>query len=467
MSVQQAAKPIDPFESDTTLRSRSSVGAIDSPATEAAEGNASIATTSTVASITFPVPLPEKDSIVEVVRFAACLIVVFCHFCSAFVPHSIFAVHSVGLNSPGVVSAGYPGGLSLLNNPFFNTLTAGNFAVAIFFVLSGYVLAKPTFQKTRFEWSPLAGDILKRYLRLALPLMFFSLVAYVGLKSQLYMKTGFAAGQITGSAWLVGIISTMARLDKNLLLCAISPFENAPLFVSPAWTIGTELLGSYVSYALAGIIAASTGGLAILAFAFLCVPGYLKLFVVGTLYAFVECRGKLNYANMRAAAGKYLPMIFAVSVALCIYVDSYPWYVVPADMGQYASIYLPLMKVNSWLVRAGIAGGVTSLGAIVTFFFVKLLLPESKTMQSLALFGKHTYTVYLAHSIIISTIASSVLLQTIKPGFQHYESTLAFAMSAVVISILVVCLTLTSLIDGNSIELARRLKKWYLAGCAR
>ena len=87
---------------------------------------------------------PRRDYLVEVLRFWACSIVVWHHFFCQFIPRGEFASEKSWIlpDAPG-----YNVGLTLWKQWWFDMFSAGGFAVALFFLLSGYILAKPYFWK--------------------------------------------------------------------------------------------------------------------------------------------------------------------------------------------------------------------------------------------------------------------------------------------------------------------------------
>ena len=78
--------------------------------------------------------------------------------------------------------------------PFLSILWNGNFAVCIFFVLSGYVLSRPYYFGNRLE--TLRERHLKRYLRLSIPIAASVFIGYFMMKYGLLLESrgrrGFA-----------------------------------------------------------------------------------------------------------------------------------------------------------------------------------------------------------------------------------------------------------------------------------
>ena len=103
-------------------------------------------------------------------RGLAALNVVISHFMAAFTP---FLMH---YNYPETFPAGQMSTFStILNLPIFTILYNGHFAVLIFFVLSGYVLARPYYLDKSHS---LKNRLWGRYLRLNLPIAVSLLISF-------------------------------------------------------------------------------------------------------------------------------------------------------------------------------------------------------------------------------------------------------------------------------------------------
>jgi peptidoglycan/LPS O-acetylase OafA/YrhL len=444
----------------------SSVPIGDGPAHEAANGTTSSLLEAAVSSLEAMISLYEpatsgdaagqeppasgdRDNVIEILRFIACCIVLNCHFVSAFLPRAV-----AGVTSSFMLPLARTGGEGLLQWPVFNLLTAGNFAVGLFFIMSGYVLTKPIFSKPRFDWSGFCGDLLKRYVRLAIPLYVFCLASYVLFKLGVYRDCGVVASNISGSAWLQGLL-TRPHIDKDVVLMLLSPFEYGNQLVPPAWTIGIELIGSFVSYALAGIMFSSSAGVMIACVVALLVPGYLKLFVIGTLFAFCGLGG--------GAKRLKLPLILWCGIfLLCAYLGSYPWYLQPNEIGSLAPCYLVCMKLNSWLTRTGIAGGVTSLAAVLTFVAAKYAIRNDGWVRRIAWLGKYTYLTYLSHFLVVGSVASWTFVAALHVIHADYVVAILLSFASFVITEGLVCALLTDAVDIGSLKLARRIKQFYI-----
>lgn len=164
---------------------------------------------------------------------AACAVVVF-HFLYAFAP------------GPFIDKART--GIGLFDLPIA-VLWNGHFAVAVFFALSGFVLAASS-PRTAREAPLLIG---LRYFRLAVPAFVSSVLAWAWLTS--FPNAGQEAQVLSGSPWFRWTYQApIPPLSRAMWEGAIGVFlDGTTRFNNPLWTMRTEFLGSlliYGSYAL-------------------------------------------------------------------------------------------------------------------------------------------------------------------------------------------------------------------------
>lgn len=180
-----------------------------------------------------------KNTSADGLRGLAALSVTITHFIAAFLPSLLF--YNYGALFPRPVEPGPLAGA--FGSPVFTLFYNGHFPVLIFFVLSGYVLTLPWFERAD------AGPVLQRrlwsrYLRLNLPI-----VAALGLAWLVYragwMHAGEAA-QLSGSTnWLAsfypaglsGVTALKEALFGSIVLGSAS-------FLPPLWTLKIEFIGS-------------------------------------------------------------------------------------------------------------------------------------------------------------------------------------------------------------------------------
>lgn len=138
----------------------------------------------------------KKIRYLDGLRGLAAFQVVFHHFILAFYP----ALFLGAADNPNHMAAGWE---AFGSGSFLNLFWDGNFAVCIFFVLSGFVLSHKFF--VRKESKIVTESAVKRYFRLAIPVAFSVLVAFLVMKFSLFYNQPAAA--ISGSGWKIISIS--------------------------------------------------------------------------------------------------------------------------------------------------------------------------------------------------------------------------------------------------------------------
>ncbi|MEA1647719.1 acyltransferase [Nitrospirillum sp. BR 11164] len=228
--------------------------------------------------------MQERKDYLDGLRGIAALIVVISHSIIAF----DFALHT---GDPSNSHGSWDIRLSGL--PFLLPM-AGNYAVCVFFLLSGFVLAG-SFATTRLGMIPL---VLKRYLRLTLPILAVILFSWALLTCGLMANA--AASVETRSAWLAWQMTQapdVAVALRDGLYGSLIGLPASPAYDSSLWTMGIEFIGSLLLILIFGVTrplrrsgSISDGALAILLLV-LGVAGhsfYLGLFAIGAAVSLAD-----------------------------------------------------------------------------------------------------------------------------------------------------------------------------------
>jgi peptidoglycan/LPS O-acetylase OafA/YrhL len=213
----------------------------------------------------------------EALRGVAAVIVLFHHFLLVVAPR----LH--GRNFPDDP-------IALVRTPLF-ALVNGSAAVAIFFVLSGFVLTLRAMEKR--DWGQLLTGVAKRWPRLV------PLVAIVNILSAIFLMLGlyhdhswFGAGifkpgtSVIGSALIEGVFSTF--------------FTGSTDFNAALWTMHYELFGSFAAYATALLL--------------IFQKSFSRAMVIGTI-------ALLLTATLTGEGGIYYAMLVAGALIARIYLE--------------------------------------------------------------------------------------------------------------------------------------------------
>jgi len=332
----------------------------------------------------------------EGVRGLAAIVVVLHHFLLAFYP---------------IMVAG-PGSLqhSRFEDNVHGTplaiLYAGTFAVAIFFVLSGFVLTIGFFQtKNEVIIKKLAS---KRYLRLMLPALAVTILCF------LLIKLGFPRyiaemANITGSGWLVGMgWNPDATFLQALYSGTIGIFiEGRSSFDNVLWTMLTEFAGSFIVFAFVLLFGTSKHRwMSYVVVSIFTFNTWFLPFILGMALADLYASGRLEVFKKK----RWLIASLVGAIAF----GSFP------AIGTDATVYSA--------VSQQLFGGITidynilylTFGA--TFLIFAVLIGKRVTQwlekPRVSKLGKYTFSLYLIHLPVLYTVGALVFL-ALSPHFTY------------------------------------------------
>ncbi|MFS0837544.1 acyltransferase family protein [Paenibacillus sp. 1P03SA] len=325
-----------------------------------------------------------KITYLDGLRGAAALVVVLAHYLQVFLPSMFEARAQVSHFAFDQWIPRTP------LNLFFN----GNFAVCLFFVLSGFVLSFRFFRYRRR--SVVAAALLRRYFRLAIPAVFSLLPAYALMKLDWNF---YAEARGYTRATMPDPYTTIPSFAELLEQGFIHTFFGYGLAYNPVlWTMTYELFGSFLVYGLLLAFGKSR-------FRFVCYAAGLWFFRDSYYLGFVL--GML-LSDLSAGAGRNLtalrPGFFPAAIGLLgLYLGSVPY------VSWQGSVY-------AWLPLSpeGFPGAVTYRTAGAALVLLALL--NSRTGQKLfagrpmAYLGKLSFSLYLVHFAVLCSFSCLLFL---------------------------------------------------------
>ena len=381
-------------------------------------------------------------------RGLAASVVVLCHFIWALFP----------FGTMGGTSPQHGGWEAVLLYPPLGLLVAGHFAVCLFFLLSGYVLALPFLLKGS-HWKELVVATVKRPFRL------IGIVFATSLLSWMLWWLGFyhnhEVAKISGSGWFDFYWATQSpALGAFASQFVTSTFDVATACNPPLWTIKRELLGSFIVYGI--LLAGQTRLLrwvVLLATAWWFAGNFFQCFIIGVMISDLHC----SWERTRPLAR--LPMWLSTALIIVTVVcGSYPKYAMTYSEA-YASSYWFLSPRLPWL-----GGGWSMLGAIALFILV-LHSPVAQrflTRRPVLFLGKVSYSLYGVHFLILGSLSSWLFLASLPAV--GYLGAAVLAWLSLLITTLVCAKVLHETVDTFSIWGARvigtqvrRLLTWRIA----
>lgn len=365
-------------------------------------------------------------------RGIAALIVVGVHYLAAFYPYTVFG-------SQGH----YQRHLALEELFFFpplGLLTAGHFAVCLFFVLSGYVLSYGYLGVPNQKYK-LLDAMVRRPVRLGGLVLPSIVVGFLLWRFELLQN--YAVSQMSGSdPWLANAWIGEAEFLDFIRILTSSAFTEGERFNPPLWTIGIELYGSLMVYLFLLLF----GGfryrmLLVAAMIFLCRDSLYLGFWGGLAIADFHKGYNLNVNP------KFRRIIQLALLALFVYFSSYPHY---AKVGFLATTPYSFLPDDS-----GFGGGYPMLAAFLAFVLVisSVRLKRFLNRGVFLYLGKISYAVYVTHFLVMGSWSSWLFL--LFHGTFGYHISFLLTLLLGLLSIVAISHVATKYIDEPSVRLAR------------
>ncbi|KAF1005072.1 MAG: hypothetical protein GAK28_03515 [Luteibacter sp.] len=325
--------------------------------------------------------LMRKDLSADGLRGLAAANVLLCHLFLAFIPGG-FAWIYPDTTTPdamhGVVD-------HLIALPPLAVLWNGQFAVCIFFVLSGYVLTKAWLDtgdagifRTRAS---------RRYLRLCVPI--FGSVMFAWFVMRMGWSHAREAGALSGSYWLADFWKQPADVVQALRDGVYGTlFGGWSRFNPTLWTMKIELLGSLFVFAYRSLTLPGRSGVLNFAFAVAVLTWffphdwpYYTAFLAGS-----------HVGEARLTRSRPLLAAILVGAVVCGGFDVSPWY-------DWTRV-LPLAD-NERKAFFNVVGGVLMLYAVRCGVLDRVL--QSRPAQFM---GRISYAFYLVHLPILLSFSA-------------------------------------------------------------
>ena len=375
-------------------------------------------------------PKEPKRPYLDSLRGLAAIVVVSTHFLEAFYPYAVFGGNYRQQSSLE----------SLFHYAPFSLAVAGNFAVCLFFVLSGFVLTHGHMQTQ--PRSKLLKAMIKRPIRLGGMVAFSVLVGFVLLTCGCFYNV--KVSELTGSQpWFSSFWSDPVFLSQFVNDFAFRLFSTSETYNPPMWTILKELKGSYIVflYLLSRSHLNAIQRAAVLAILFLFMRNSLYVgFVVGLVFAELD---RLPIIERVRSFPKCLLGILLIGLLVGIQ----PYYL---DSSTRSS------GIASVFSRFG-TGGFSMLGAILVFGSVlwSAKIQHGLNHRTLRYLGSVSYALYALHFLFLGSLTSWIYLNLVGV-LGHFPATLVAVLATLPV-LAVLSHVVTKTIDKRSNELSNWL----------
>lgn len=364
---------------------------------------------------------------------AACIVVIH-HFCCGFYPRMIFATGSTHM----------PYEALFWQTPL-GIFISGPAPVALFFILSGFVLSLPYLGNSAKNNDQLLTAIVKRPFRLLGLVYLTMLAAFLMHKANLF--TSLQASDATGSDWLRNQFNgnvSVFRFMKDLL---VSPFESSKDYNQPLWTISIEMIGSYLTYLVVLLLRHSK----------LRYPAY---FLIGLQLSNSLYCGFL-IGIIFADLTKLLPAVwnrfdrFWISIPLLglgCYIAAYPPFV---DQAALAESWYSFFPRFTFIERYAL------IGATLLFLAVSssILLQRMFSTALLTYLGRISFALYAVHLLLLRSF--SCWFFTLLNLKLSYNLSFAFTAAASALLTVAVAHCLTIYFDEHVIRISDRIADFW------
>jgi peptidoglycan/LPS O-acetylase OafA/YrhL len=362
------------------------------------------------------------------IRGLASAIVVIHHFSLAFLP----AYYTRNPNDVHLGAWELSYGASI-----FSLLTNGNFAVCVFFVLSGYVLSRQYFLSGRQD--VLVSASVRRFIRLYVPVAVTIVLAYALLKAGWYYNV--PASHIAHSEWWMGKFWVTDRPEERLMTCLLhsTMFSGDAWFDTSMWTITIELYGSLLVFAFLGLTHDMRNrGLALLFLLLYFIwfqQYYYAAFILGIALNLTK------HWEPRSAALRIVVPTLLVPVSFILAGQ-------PINVLQLPDYFFPDL--------GGITGEPYHVAGSVMLIVAVLMSPRLQQAFSLKLFrflGYISFSLYLLHVPVIGSVGCFTFLKLL--GTTSYGNAVAGAFAMTIIVTVAAAYVMTKLIDDKGVQFSK------------
>lgn len=375
-------------------------------------------------------------------RGLAALVVVFLHYTSAFLPFIL-----------GYTAIQYHSRLDhLVMATPLQLPIAGNFAVCIFFVLSGFVLSIKFFKTGATE--VLTSSAARRLFRLMIPAVGSIILGYLVLRAGgIFTHEASAASQ---SKWLLIDWNFPAHIGQALFQGFYGIwFGNTGIKSSynpVLWTMHFELFGSFLVFMFMALFGkAKNRWLFYAAFGLV----FLKTYYLAFLAGMAICDLFISRPDLKE---KLTPRMLWFALPVGLVLGTWTTTVDTVYTTAYDRVHLPFFTTLELQTLAHVLGAIIAMLAVLRIEALAGVL----TKRPFQYLGKISFALYLTHFIIMGSL-SSYLFAHIEPSLGYNAAVLMVFPIGLGASLLVATFY-TRWVDVPAIAFSKRAGAYLLSG---
>lgn len=316
-------------------------------------------------------------------------------------------------------------------------ITNGNFAVCIFFALSGYVLASPFTARSFPNWR-LGDAAVRRYFRLT-PVAFFAVLLSFLVWTTYGYHTKDIAALGPGFAWMANTYSSPPTFSGALYNGLFGVYASDNSYVGTLWTIAIELWGSLFLFAVLALFPVKQAFVRVALILVAVLVGffgsngiYISLFLVGSIFSFEK----------RLAGPWYLllPAVYLGSL------DQWsPDLAALAAFAKFSWSTYAATNISHAIAAALLLSAVLGSPFLQKFFSVPPVL----------WLGRVSFSLYAVHIIVIFSVGNGVFIA--MTGLGHDRLAALCAILSVLACSFSLAVAFHRLIDVPSQRLAKAI----------
>ncbi|KKQ72100.1 MAG: hypothetical protein UT33_C0005G0021 [Candidatus Peregrinibacteria bacterium GW2011_GWC2_39_14] len=373
----------------------------------------------------------EKINYLDGIRAISAIIVVFHHYILAFLP--ALYTGNAAESHINAASEAYLAGSPL------GIFYAGNFAVCLFYILSGFVLSYKFLKFKNYEI--IISSAIRRYFRLVVPILVSVFVAYI------LMKLGFffnkEASEFSKSSWWFAgqwsFETSFWHMLKSGLFRVFFAYDAS--YNTALWMMSYIFYGSFITL---GVIALF-GKLKLRYVAYvltylILINTYYSAFILGIILADI-------FANSPNFFKKFNHFYITIPLILIgIFFGAYPF-------GVYTNGTIYELFNLQFLPSPGQFWHIIGSFLIIIAAFASTNFQKFLSNKFLIFTGAISFSIYLIHALVLGSLSSWIFLKLI-PHFSYVTSfSISFIVSIPIIFIL--AFYSTKHIDSNGLKFSQ------------
>lgn len=312
--------------------------------------------------------------------------------------------HALIMFYPGIAYGKHPGLAPMQNMRFednlygnpLNVFLSGGFAVALFFVLSGFVLSIAYFQTNKESIIKRLAS--KRYLRLMIPALVSVMLVWIllslGLGANKQAVVDIAHSGSLDKIWVMTPNFFDALKEGTLLVYT----QSGSGYNAVLWTMYYEFIGSFIVFITLLVFGASKyRWMAYIALGIATFGSWFFAVILGMILA-----DAYHQNFLKRIAEKKVALYGLLGTGLLA--GGYP--ILSPEGTFYQALRIPLLTDDQ---NTAIYLSIGALFVIITVLYLPLL-NKVFSLPRISVLGRYTYSLYLTHTLVLYTVGASLFV---------------------------------------------------------